>query len=171
MPIDDTLDFINSMRMGDFYVYLTFIGIISVWSLYGLVCTLMVCIRQYQKHRLVVLMQACWLGLAWRRYRLYDWPYCWPCSCYNSRIYSYHAAVHQLQTCLDELMSPKRPFKAVLVVSGLWRYEWNEANLCQLRKSMGNICNRKNSVLCALQHPVSKCFFQISSLIDTHVYL
>ncbi|CAO0800465.1 unnamed protein product [Mucor circinelloides] len=34
-------DFINSMRMGDFYVYLTFIGIISVWSLYGLVCTLM----------------------------------------------------------------------------------------------------------------------------------
>ncbi|KAL9549088.1 hypothetical protein MBANPS3_005378 [Mucor bainieri] len=34
-------DFINSMRMGDFYAYLTFIGIISVWSLYGLVCTLM----------------------------------------------------------------------------------------------------------------------------------
>ncbi|KAK4509439.1 uncharacterized protein ATC70_007791 [Mucor velutinosus] len=34
-------DFINSMRMGDFYAYLTFIGIISVWSLYGLICTLM----------------------------------------------------------------------------------------------------------------------------------
>lgn len=41
-PHSITLDFINSMRMGDFYVYLTFIGIISVWSLYGLVCTLMV---------------------------------------------------------------------------------------------------------------------------------
>ncbi|KAG2202980.1 hypothetical protein INT46_009097 [Mucor plumbeus] len=39
--VSTTLDFINSMRMGDFYVYLTFIGIISVWSIYGLICALM----------------------------------------------------------------------------------------------------------------------------------
>lgn len=46
-----TLDFINSMRMGDFYVYLTFIGIISVWSLYGLVCTLMVWVERLRKYQ------------------------------------------------------------------------------------------------------------------------
>jgi hypothetical protein len=35
-------DWASSMNMGDFYTYLVFIGIVSVWSIYGFIMTLVV---------------------------------------------------------------------------------------------------------------------------------
>lgn len=36
------IDWVHGYRLGDFYTYLAFIGIISVWSVYGLACGLLV---------------------------------------------------------------------------------------------------------------------------------
>lgn len=43
------IEWISSLRMGDFYTYLTFIGIVSVWSIYGLITTVMVTMKNDSK--------------------------------------------------------------------------------------------------------------------------
>lgn len=38
------LEWIDSLKVGDFYTYLTFIGIISLWSIFGFIATIAVSI-------------------------------------------------------------------------------------------------------------------------------
>lgn len=42
MSLANQIEWINSLQIADFYTYLTFIGVVSVWSIFGFIMILMV---------------------------------------------------------------------------------------------------------------------------------